>query len=254
MHHNPGRVRAGLVLREVFFDAGGTILNVRGSVGEVYAAAAARRGIRADAAAVERAFRSAWSRSLLRRRDAQYLSTDHVLREEWRRIVEDSFDGLVPREVARDAFEELYDHFSGPDPWVVADGAAETFAALRSDGMRLGILSNWDSRLPAVLEKLGLSGFFDHLVISYRVGVEKPHPRIFEEAARAAGAPPSELLLVGDSWEQDIVPARRLGWRTLWISRQPGGSDPDRVESFREILDSVRNINAGSPPGPEVCR
>ena len=251
MHGTSGRARACPALSEVFFDAGGTILNVRGSVGEVYAAAAARRGHPVDAAAVDRAFRSAWSRSLLRRREARYLSTDDVLREEWRRIVEDSFDGLVPREVARDAFEELYDHFSGPEPWVVADGAVEAFAALRSDGLRLGILSNWDSRLVECLERLGLAGFFDHLVISYRVGVEKPHPRIFEEAARVAGVPPSTLLMVGDSLEQDILPARRLGWRTLWISHEKGGrAEIDRVESFRETLERIRNINAGSPSGP----
>jgi putative hydrolase of the HAD superfamily len=235
-----GRVRA------VFFDAGGTILNVRGSVGEIYAAAVARRGYPVPPDAVDRGFRSAWRRSLIRRRDCGYISSDEVLREEWRRVVADSFDGLVPAGVAGEAFEELYDHFSGPEPWAVAPGAVETFEALRADGISLGILSNWDRRLLVCLERLGILSFFDHLVISYEVGVEKPHPRIFRTAAERAGQPPSALLMVGDSYEQDIEPAIDLGWHALWLtpdnpgsSRAPGVA---AVENFAAVLRRIREV------------
>jgi FMN phosphatase YigB (HAD superfamily) len=60
-------------------------------------------------------------------------------------------------------------------------------------------------------------------VISHAVSVEKPHHRIFEEAARKARASPGALLMVGDSWEHDIVPVLELGWRAVWLR---SGDDP----------------------------
>ena len=203
-------------LRAVFFDAGGTILHVRSSVGEVYAAAAERWGCRADPGEVGRGFRRAWKRSLLRRELAKYKASDDILRAEWKRVVIETFDEKIPAAVIDRLFEELYDHFSGPEPWLVAEGARETLAALKKEGLSLGILSNWDSRLPGCLKELGIYDCFDHHVISYQVGVEKPHPRIFEEASRVSGLPPGALLMVGDSLEQDILPALEFGWRALW--------------------------------------
>jgi putative hydrolase of the HAD superfamily len=223
------RGRAREPVRLVFFDVGGTILTVRPSVGHVYAEAAARLGYPVDPQGVNRAFRAAWGRSLARRRAAEYVSTDAILREEWRTIVADSFSGLVPEEIALRAFEELYEHFAGPEPWGLAAGAEETFRALKALGVRLGILSNWDRRLPLTLEKLGISRYFDLMVISYEVGVEKPHPRIFEEALRLAGGIPAGTAMVGDSLDQDIEPARALGWRTLWLGGEKsaaGGRPP----------------------------
>ncbi len=230
------------ILRAVFFDAGGTILHVRSSVGEIYAAAAARRGYPFDAGEVNRAFRRAWKRSLRRRQEVQYEASDEVLREEWRKVVHESFDGRIPPEIVGETFEELYDHFSGPEPWTVAQGARETFAALKEEGLALGILSNWDSRLPRCLEELGILEFFDHLVISYKVGVEKPHPRIFEEASLIAQAPPGSLLMVGDSLEQDILPAIDLGWQALWLSTEKshGNRQVPRVAGFDQILPHIR--------------
>jgi putative hydrolase of the HAD superfamily len=225
-------------LRAVFFDAGGTILHVRDSVGKIYAAAAEKRGCRVDPGEVSLAFRTAWKKSLERRQGAGYKATDEILRQEWRQVVLDSFGGRLAGKAADEVFEELYDHFSGPDPWLVADGARETFAALKDRGIAIGILSNWDSRLPGCLEDLGILGYFDHLVISYQVGVEKPHRLIFEEACRVSRAPPGSLLMVGDSLEQDIRPAIELGWKALWFSREESEIQERKVlqvKGFREI-------------------
>jgi len=230
----------------VFFDAGGTILQVRGSVGEIYASAAARRGHPVDPAAVMLAFRTAWERSLERRREAGWLSSDPALREEWRQVVADSFDGLVPRSVAAEAFEELYDFFSGPEPWDVAPGAIATFEALRRRGIRIGLLSNWDSRLLTCLDRLRLRSWFDPVVVSFEVGVEKPHPEIFRVAAERAGRPPpSSILMVGDSYELDIAPAVALGWRALWIEGDPRRARAAGVAvvgGFPEVMERIEPL------------
>ncbi len=228
-------------------------MHVRSSVGQIYADAVARLGYPVDPERVEQAFHAAWKRSLERRRAANYISSNEVLRREWGMIVSDSFDGLVPPEMISIAFEELYDHFSGPDPWVVADGVIETFLELKSKGIAVGLLSNWDGRLPNCLEKLGILEFFDHLVISYEVGVEKPHSRIFEVAAKKTGARSDEILMVGDSFEQDILPARKFGWHTLWLTKempQKEGEFPvERVQNFGEVLAEIRALLRNKNPG-----
>lgn len=240
-------------LRAVFFDVGGTILQVRPSVGHVYAKAAERLGYRVEPQSINGAFRDAWKQSLVRRREAGYVTSDAVLREEWRIIVADSFRGMLPPDAALRAFEELFEHFAGPEPWSLAPHAAETFEALKAAGLELGVLSNWDSRLESILEALGVLDFFDHLVISHAVSVEKPHPRIFEEAARRAGAGPGALLMVGDSWEQDIVPALDLGWRAVWLhpgddplpvaQREVIGRQVVLAKEFTEILGKIRALS-----------
>lgn len=225
-------------IKAVYFDAGGTLLTVRGSVGEIYAAAAARQGFPVEARSVQQAFRFAWARSLDRRRKKGWVSSDGFLRDEWRTIVADCFDGLVPPEAALRAFEELYEHFSGPEPWSIAPGALEFIAGLKARRVTVGILSNWDHRLPICLERLGIAKRFDHLVISYAVGVEKPHPRIFEEAARRCGAPAEATLMVGDTYEMDIAPAIHHGWRAAWLTQDPGTGDlPPGVEKVRDFME-----------------
>jgi FMN phosphatase YigB (HAD superfamily) len=111
-------------------------------------------------------------------------------------------------------------------------------ASLRSLGVRVGILSNWDSRLPRMLAEIGVDRDLDFSVISYRVGFEKPHPAIFQEALRLAGVSAPEALHVGDSWEADIAPARELGLRALWIAP---------AEEARRLglpLDTVERVDA----------
>src|SRR5262245_7383934 len=252
----PGGERSLRPLQAVFFDVGGTVLQVRPSVGHVYAAAAEKLGYPVDPDQINRAFRQAWKRSLLRRREAEYVTSDEVLRDEWRIIVGESFDGLLPGEAARRAFEDLFEHFAGPEPWSLAPRALETFRTLKAEGLVLGVLSNWDSRLTSILATLGVLDFFDHLVISHAVKVEKPHPLIFEEAARSAGRDRAGLLMVGDSWEQDIAPALALGWRAVWLhpgdeplspdQRRVMGRQVELAKRFGEVLEKIR-VLSGAP-------
>ncbi len=196
---------------------------------------------------VNRAFRAAWEKSLDRRCAARHVTSDDVLREDWRIIVRESFGGLLAPEREPELFAELYDRFSGPEPWSVAEGVIETLEALRGSGVVLGVLSNWDSRLYQTLDALGLTRFFDHFVVSYEVGLEKPHPGIFLDAARLAGARPAEILMVGDSLDQDILPAMRLGWQTAWVRPMAAAAAEADIpagvsvlKSFHELFDRVR--------------
>lgn len=226
-------------IRTVLFDVGGTLLRVRPSVGTVYAGAARDHGFEVGVEELDRNFRTAWRKSLERSRARGYSCSDEILREEWYTIVCETFRDTVPQERMPPLFHDLYDRFASAAAWSLAPGVKEHLEYLRSAGIRLGVVSNWDSRLRSMLEDLGLASAFDFLVISYAVGVEKPHPGIFEAALTHAGTSPTETLVVGDSYEADIEAADRLGLATLWVTsreeheaRRPRGRVGQWIESF----------------------
>lgn len=206
------------VVTTVFFDLGGTLVRVERTVGDAYVGVAARHGVRASAVDVERNFRHAWRRSVERSVQRGHVCSDEILREEWMVIVRESFGDALPLEKAELVFDDLYGHFAAGRAWVVADGAMESLRSLRRRGVKLAILSNWDSRIEQTLLDLGLAELFDELIVSHAVGYEKPHPEIFHSALRTTGARAERCLHVGDSLEADIRPARALGMRTLWVN------------------------------------
>ena len=213
---------------------------MRPSVGAVYAAAARDHGFDVNGGELDQSFRRAWGKSLERSRDRGYACSDEILRQEWYTVVGETFRDTVPAERMPGLFDDLYDRFASAAAWELAPGVQTSLEYLRGAGLRLGVLSNWDSRLRSMLEDLGLARAFDFLVISCDVGVEKPHPDIFLAALDRAGTSPAQTLVVGDSYETDILAAARLGLATLWVaSRQEqaarGGELPD-VEAWIETL------------------
>jgi HAD superfamily hydrolase (TIGR01509 family) len=101
------------------------------------------------------------------------------------------------------------------------DDTLPCLEALRSD-YRLGLLSN-GSRLP---ERVGLSGFFETVVFAQDHNVAKPDRGIFAVAETLLGVSPGSVVLVGDHRLNDVVGAKRSGWRAVWIDRRGDGSYP----------------------------
>ena len=83
----------------------------------------------------------------------------------------------ISAEEALETYRKLLMDRIEPDP-----GIAETFTFLRDKGIRVALLSNERTvRVDAYLEKTKLGPFFDAIVVSESIGVEKPDPRIFQE-------------------------------------------------------------------------
>lgn len=85
----------------------------------------------------------------------------------------------------------------------------------------LVLVSNFYGNLEAVITDFGLAEYFKAVIESARVGVRKPDPAIFRLGAEALGLPPEEILVIGDSMDNDILPAASLGCRTLLIDGRP---------------------------------
>jgi len=139
----------------------------------------------------------------------------------WRRYLERLCGLLEIAPPSRFAAAELYDRFGRADAWRVYSDVLPALQGLRGAGFRLVVISNWDSRLPTLLERLGLLPFFDAVVHSSAVGCEKPGAAIFHEAARRMGVLPGAVLHVGDHGLEDVEGARAVGMQALLLERRP---------------------------------
>lgn len=105
------------------------------------------------------------------------------------------------------------------------------------------LVSNFYGNIQTVLSEFDLDGVFSQIIESAVVGVRKPDPRIFSLGVEALGLKPDEVVVVGDSIDKDIVPARQAGCHTVWF-RGEGWTDdpvdeslPDRIiTDLRELL------------------
>ncbi len=96
---------------------------------------------------------------------------------------------------------------------------------------KMVLVSNFYGNIGTILDDFGLT-FFSHVVESAVVGVRKPAPAIFRLGVEATGNSPEEVLVVGDSYDKDIVPARAAGCATAWLKGEGWTDDqPDGIEA-----------------------
>lgn len=112
-------------------------------------------------------------------------------------------------------------------PWhsedeVVYPKAAECLARLH-EKYRIGIIANQNLGTPARMEKHGLAQYLDLIIASAEEGLEKPDLKIFELALKRADCLPENAAMIGDRLDNDIIPAKRLGLKTIWIRQGFGG-------------------------------
>ena len=79
------------------------------------------------------------------------------------------------------------------------------------------LVSNFYGNIAEVLREFNLDAFFRDIIESAVVGIRKPDPRIFMHGVEALGMKPSEVIVVGDSFYKDILPAQKAGCQTVWF-------------------------------------
>jgi len=105
--------------------------------------------------------------------------------------------------------------------------AAPALATLRSRGLRLVVVSNWDHSLHERLEETGIHELVDGAVASAELGHAKRDRAIFEHALALAGADAGEALHAGDSPDEDVGGALAAGLRAVLVARD--GAPPTEV-------------------------
>ena len=104
------------------------------------------------------------------------------------------------------------------------------------------LVSNFYGNIGTVLKDFGIDNYFKKIIESAVVGIRKPDPAIFSLGVEALGLKPEEVLVVGDSYKKDILPARSLGCRTAWLKgegwapEEDAQQDPCQISSLEELL------------------
>lgn len=210
----------------VTFDVGGTLVEPWPSVGHVYAEVAARNGLKKiSVKLLNRQFAKAWHDA----GDFNYTEAG------WAKIVDATFHGLCEPLPSQSFFPELYARFSEADAWHVFEDVVPTLEQLASEGLKLGIISNWDERLRPLLGTLGLGKYFEVILISCESAFTKPSPVMFNLAAEKLGMAPKRILHVGDSLELDVEGAKAAGMQTAWLRRTGDVSQDGQIRSLREV-------------------
>jgi putative hydrolase of the HAD superfamily len=153
----------------------------------------------------------------------------------WRQIVADVFDD---RSDTTRLFQLLWEHFADPAHWALFDDVAAVCGRLRDRGLTLGLASNFDARLEAICRGHLPLISRDHVFYSSRVGWRKPFQEFFAAIQATLGLPVDEVLMVGDSLENDYLPALSAGWHAVLLRRE--GELPGNVRCVRglaELLD-----------------
>lgn len=200
----------------VLFDAVGTLIFPSPSVAEAYQQVAQSLGLSLSQAEVSRRFKIAYAQSAYPSHVDGSLPSDRV---RWQQVVSQVFEELTA-EQKRLAFEKLWHHFARPSAWQLFDDAAAALNELQQQGQSLSIASNFDERLHLIVAGHPLLSHVTNVFVSSDLGFAKPHPNFFQLVSQQLGAHPSELLLVGDDRDADVLGGLSAGWTVAWIQRK----------------------------------
>jgi putative hydrolase of the HAD superfamily len=211
-------------IRVVFFDAADTLFHVHGSVADIYLQHAVRFGFSSTPDS-QSAISQAFSRAFRDAPPPVFAATDpaHIKQSErlwWFDIVHNVFYRVGMFDRFDDFFEQVFQVFEDPRCWRLFPDTMATVAGLKAQGLELGIISNFDSRLFAVLRGLGLADAFDTVTISSLTRAAKPAPRIFHVALEKHAVDPDEAVHVGDSVRDDVSGATKAGLHAVLLDRQ----------------------------------
>ena len=219
-----------MTFRAVLFDAAETLFTTRGSVGEIYAGVARKYGSQASSEDIQAAFLNNF-------RAGPVTTADQ--KRWWRDLVYRVFSQVGMFENFDRFFDEVYDRFRDSQGWVLFPETLGVLEQLKQRRLKLGIISNFDSRIYSVMDSLGIRQFFDAVVLSSETGYCKPDPEIFAAGSSAIGVDPSEALFVGDSPQDDVEAAIRAGFSAVLIDRTGRYNQIEhleRISSLNEVL------------------
>lgn len=129
---------------------------------------------------------------------------------------------------------ELYDVFVAAEHYSLFEDVIDCLEALSGKGLRLGVISNFAPTLRGILEQKGIAHYFDPIIVSTEVGLEKPNPAIFSLALQQADLDAKDVLYIGDHATNDIWAPQQIGMDAVRIIRYDA-IQADGIRSLREL-------------------
>ena len=207
----------------IFFDAMGTLFDLKSSVGEIYGQFAHQHGVETDVIKLNEAFIKSYQAAP----DLAFATTELNASAEqefiwWKNLVQTTFESIEVLDRFSnftDFFRELYVHFATKKPWYIYPDVVPCLEYWQQKKVELGIISNFDSRLLTVLKALDLEHFFTSVTISSLAGFAKPDRNIFQIALEKHGFTAQQAWHIGDSKNEDYLGALNMGIRAFWLNR-----------------------------------
>lgn len=129
---------------------------------------------------------------------------------------------------------EMYDVFVAAEHYSLFEDVTDCLEALSRQGLRLGVISNFAPTLRGILDQKGISHYFDPIIVSTEVGLEKPNPAIFALALRESGLEAKDVLYIGDHATNDVWAPQQLGMDAVRIIRYDA-IQAEGIRSLREL-------------------
>lgn len=234
----------------IFLDAVGTLFGVKDSVGTAYAKIASELGIEVDPERVNQAFlKSFVSATPMAFPGVELAQIPDKEFAWWRQIAVETFQTVGAFNQFSDFdqfFVKLYEYFTTAEPWFVYPDVKPALETWQKQGIKLAVVSNFDSRIYPVLKALNLSHYFSSVTISTEVGAAKPDPQIFATALQKYDVELAEVLHIGDSWKADYQGAKAVGIRAIWLNREEGDEKAQTLEIPKSDYCTSLKFIAGS--------
>ena len=223
----------------IFLDAAGTLFDVRGSVGQVYGKFARSWGITVSNEDLNTAFfQSFASASPMAFPGRELAKIPQLEFEWWQAVAAKAFQIAGVFNQFSDFpkfFAELYAHFATAEPWFVYPDVLPALNKWQQQGIELAVVSNFDSRIYAVLKALNLAEYFTSVTISTEVGAAKPDSLIFTVALQKHNCIAENVWHIGDSFKADYCGAKAAGLKAIWLNREQ-----EKVESGKLPLTETK--------------
>jgi putative hydrolase of the HAD superfamily len=232
------------VLKAVFFDVDFTLIYPGPTFrGEGYQQFCARHGMGVESSRFDQAVLDA---SFLLDEAQDHIYDPEIFIRYTRHIIERmGGDGPGLDACAR----EIYHEWAACQHFSLYDDVAPTLNVLAERGLRLGLISNTHRSLTSFQSHFELERLISAAISSSEHGFMKPHPSIFEAGLKLLDVAPSEAMMVGDSFRQDIEGARRVGMQAVLVNRSSElkpRSDFDGVPVIRSLTELL-TLLSGRP-------
>lgn len=230
-------------IKAVFFDAADTLFKVKGGVGNVYWTVAKKYGAASTPERIQAAFSGAF-------KSAPPLTFAHFSPQErkvyekkwWYNVVGEVFEEVGMFERFDDYFDELFETFR-TKAWELFPETKDVLSSLKKRGLKVGVISNFDSRVYDVCTDLQIIEYFDSIVISSEAGFAKPSPEIFSLALDMNTVTPPECIHVGDSLEHDVYGASSVGIGAILLDKKGKYKHRNDVRRIENLTDVMRFVD-----------
>ncbi|NYT12861.1 MAG: HAD-IA family hydrolase [Methanomassiliicoccales archaeon] len=225
-----------MTIKECFlFDAGNTLLRLNPSREELLLKILKTHGMETTLGKVKLAF----------------MMNDHMMNiggftilskekrwQYWKEYTENLLNSTgLPLEEIDGVTESISGAFCSPKSWIPFYDVKPTLEKLRDSGCVMAIVSNAEHCLYRTLEIHDLAQYFETVVISEEVRVEKPDPLIFQEALTRLNIPPEKCVHTGDMMDADVRGARESGITPVWLDRQQLGKYTPEILRISTLTD-----------------